>query len=126
LSVYLDTQIVMWLAASRMKKLTRDALRAIESSDLIISPMVLFELGCLFEINRLVKPPLAMLAQLKTELGLELSDHPFPAVAHAALFETWTRDPFDRLIVAQARSDGFSGLISSDENIQQNYSRTIW
>ncbi len=127
LSVYLDTQIVMWIAAGRIrKKLTREAIRAIDSADLLVSPMVLLELGCLFEIGRLTKPPLAILDQLQSELGVALSEHSFTAVAHAALSETWTRDPFDRLIVAQARSDGYSGLISSDVRIKQNYSKTIW
>ena len=88
--------------------------------------MVLVELEYLFQIKRIVKPPMALLDQLETLIGLRMSDHPFAAVAKAAVFETWTRDPFDRLIVAQARSDGYSGLVTADEKIQQNYSKTIW
>jgi len=126
LSAYLDTQIVVWISAGRMKKLTRDALRTIESSDLLISPIILVEIGYLFEINRLTKSPPAILDQLQKQLGLKVSDHPFPEIANAALFETWTRDVFDRLIVAHARSDGYSELVSSDAKIQQNYSKTIW
>jgi PIN domain nuclease of toxin-antitoxin system len=126
LSAYLDTQIVIWISAGRMKKLTREALRTIESSDLLISPIVLVEIGYLFEINRLVKSPLAILDQLQKQIGLKVSDHPFPAIANAALFETWTRDLFDRLIVAHARSDGYSGLVTSDEKIRENYSKAIW
>ena len=126
MSAYLDTQIVIWISAGRMKKLTREALRTIESSDLLISPIVLVEIGYLFEINRLVKSPLAILDQLQKQIGLKVSDHPFPAIANAALFETWTRDLFDRLIVAHARSDGYSGLVTSDEKIRKNYSKAIW
>jgi PIN domain nuclease of toxin-antitoxin system len=126
LSAYLDTQIAIWISAGRMKKLTREALRTIESSDLLISPIVLVEIGYLFEINRLVKSPLAILDQLQKQIGLKVSDHPFPAIANAALFETWTRDLFDRLIVAHARSDGYSGLVTSDEKIRENYSKAIW
>jgi PIN domain nuclease of toxin-antitoxin system len=88
--------------------------------------MVLVELEYLFEIKRIATPPLALIDQLQTLIGLRVSDHPFPSVAHTALFETWTRDPFDRIIVAQARSDGYSALVTSDMKIQQNYSRTIW
>ena len=116
----------MWLAARQMKKLTREAAQAIDSSDPVISPMVLLELEYLYEIRRLARPSLVILDQLQTQIGLKVSDHPFPAIAHAALFETWTREPFDRIIVAQARSDGFSGLISADAHIQRNYSKTIW
>lgn len=126
MSVYLDTQIVVWLCQGQTEKLTPKASAEIEASDLAISPMVLLELEYLFELKRIVKPPQALFDQLHTLIGLKVSDYPFPAVAHTALFETWTRDPFDRLIVAQAKSDGYSGLISSDTKIQENYTRTIW
>jgi PIN domain nuclease of toxin-antitoxin system len=117
---------VIWLCEGLTDKLTPAASEAIESSPVEISPMVLVELEYLFEIKRILKPPLALLDQLHTLIGLRMSDHPFPAVAQAALFETWTRDPFDRMIVAQARSDGFSGLVAADAKIQQHYSKTIW
>jgi PIN domain nuclease of toxin-antitoxin system len=126
LSVYIDTHIVIWLCEGLVEKLTPAASHSIESSQVEISPMVLVELEYLFGIKRIVKPPLALLDQLKTLIGLRMSDHPFSAVAQTALFETWTRDPFDRIIVAQARSDGYSGLITADEKIQQNYTKTIW
>jgi PIN domain nuclease of toxin-antitoxin system len=126
LSIYLDTQILVWLGQGQVEKLTPAATQAIESSDLIISPMVLLELQYLFEIKKVIKPPVALLSQLTALIGLKVSDHPFPAVVQAALFETWTRDPFDRVIVAQARSDSYSGLISSDTTIQQHYSKTVW
>jgi PIN domain nuclease of toxin-antitoxin system len=126
LSVYLDTQIVVWLGEGRAAKLTPAASEAIESSVPEISPMVLMELQYLYEIKRLVKAPLALLDQLHAQIGLRLREHSFPAVVHTALFETWTRDPFDRIIVAQARSDGYSGLVSADEKILENYSKTIW
>ena len=126
MKVYIDTHIVIWLCEGTAEKLTPEASQAIESSKVEISPIVLVELEYLFEIKRIVKPPMALLDQLQTLIGLRMSDHPFPAVAQAALFETWTRDPFDRIIVAQARSDGYSGLVTADQKIQENYSKTIW
>ena len=88
--------------------------------------MVLLELEYLFEIQRMVQPPQVLLGQLGTQLGLKLCDHPFPAIVDTALFETWTRDPFDRVIVAHARSNAYSPLVTSDEKISQHYPRTIW
>jgi PIN domain nuclease of toxin-antitoxin system len=126
LSVYIDTHVVIWLCEGLTDKLTPAAQQAIEGSPVEISPMVLVELEYLFEIKRILKPPMALLNQLQALIGLRMSDHPFPAVAQAALFETWTRDPFDRIIVAQARSDGYSGLITADAKIRENYSKTIW
>ena len=123
----MDTQIVIWIAAGRTRKIDAGGHYGPSNPQIwLISPMVLIELRYLFEINRLRKPPLAMIDHLNSTWGLKVSDHSFPAIAQAALLETWTRDPFDRLIVAQARSDGYSGLISSDVRIKQNYSKTIW
>jgi PIN domain nuclease of toxin-antitoxin system len=44
--------------------------------------------------------------------------------ASIALDEKWTRDPFDRLIVANAK--GFAWLISADEAIRKHYPRAVW
>jgi PIN domain nuclease of toxin-antitoxin system len=126
LKIYLDTHVVVWLAEGLVEKLSPAASAAIESSEVEISPMVLVELQYLFEIKRIVKAPLALIDQLQTLIGLKISEHAFASVARSALFETWTRDPFDRMIVAQARSDGYSGLVTSDEKIQGNYSKAIW
>lgn len=126
MSVYLDTHAVIWLCEGLTGKLTPAASEAIESSQVEISPMVLVELEYLFEIKRILKPPMALLDQLQTLIGLRMSDHAFSTVVQASLFETWTRDPFDRIIVAQARSDGYSGLITADAKIHEHYSKTIW
>jgi PIN domain nuclease of toxin-antitoxin system len=126
LKIYLDTHVVVWLGEGLVEKLSPAASAAIESSEVEISPMVLVELEYLFEIKRIVKAPLALIDQLQTLIGLKISELPFAAVTRTALFETWTRDPFDRMIVAQARSDGYSELVASDEKIRGNYSKTIW
>ena len=39
--------------------------------------------------------------------------------------ELWTRDPFDRLIVAQARLQG-AHLVSADRRIAENFKLTVW
>lgn len=126
MSVYLDTHVVVWLCEGEVEKLSAAAVTAIETSDLLISPIVLLELQYLFEIKRIVKPSLALIEQLQTLVGLKMSDYSFPDVVRTALSETWTRDPFDRMIVAQARADGYSELVTSDQKIQENYSRTVW
>jgi len=126
LKIYLDTHVVVWLAEGLVEKLSPAASAAIESSEVEISPIVLLELQYLFEIKRIMKAPLALIDQLQTLIGLKVTDHSFAPVARTALFEDWTKDPFDRMIVAQARSDGYSGLVTSDEKIRQNYSQTIW
>ena len=123
---YLDTQVVVWLAEANLAKLSQKALSSIETADLRISPMALVELQYLYEIRRIITTPQEILVKLNSETGLVVCDHPFPIVAQVALTETWTRDPFDRIIVAQARANGAAPLVTKDETIRTNYPNAIW
>jgi PIN domain nuclease of toxin-antitoxin system len=116
----------VWLAQGNLKPITSTAVRALEQNNLLISPMVLIELEYLFEIHRIKLPSRDILLKLEHELCVHVCDLPFPRVAEVVLQEKWTRDPFDRIIVAQAKANGLSSLISSDEEITKNYPRTIW
>lgn len=126
MSCYLDTQIVVWLCAGQLDKISPRAGSAIEDSELLISPMVLLELDYLHELRRLIRPPQALVHQLRTQIGLRVCEHPFSAIVETALLESWTRDPFDRVIVAHARSNAYSTLVTSDEKIRQNYTGAVW
>jgi PIN domain nuclease of toxin-antitoxin system len=122
---YLDTHAAIRIAHGR-GRIGRDAAKLIQRATLLISPIVLVELEYLYEIGRLTLPGKDVLRKLEYELGLRLCDLPFADVAKAALDEKWTRDAFDRIIVAQTRLNGLAGLISADENIAKHYPRTVW
>ncbi len=123
---YLDTNIVVWLAQGNLAPITSTATRILEQADLLISPMVLIELEYLYEIQRIKLPSRDILLKIEHELGVRICDLPFPRVAAVVVDEKWTRDPFDRIIVAQAKANGLASLISSDEEIAINYPRTVW
>jgi PIN domain nuclease of toxin-antitoxin system len=38
----------------------------------------------------------------------------------------WTRDPFDRLIVAQAKANDGAGLVMADTVIRKHYAGAVW
>jgi PIN domain nuclease of toxin-antitoxin system len=88
--------------------------------------MVLFELELLYEVKRIKQSARDIQRKVEYELGVRLCDLPFSLIAAAALDEKWTRDPFDRLIVANAKANGFAWLISADEEIRKHYPRTVW
>lgn len=123
--VHLDTHVVAWLYAGDLARIPAPALRVVESADLAISPMVGLELAYLVEIGRLTVPAEAIVADLGSRLGLRLDATPFPAVAAAASGLSWTRDPFDRLIAAQA-SVGADTLLTADEAIRANVAIARW
>lgn len=123
---YLDTHVVIRLADPRQGKVSRDALRLIDRADIRISPIVRLEIEFIHEIQRFVRPATSLVKQLQDEIGMIVCDLPFDSVAEAAAFEGWTRDPFDRLIVAQAKVNGNAPLITADEHIHRNYPRAVW
>ncbi len=123
---YLDTQALVWLSQGSLDDISPRVTRLIEHADLLYSTMVLFELELLYEIRRIKQSARDIQRKVEYELGVRLCDLPFPLVAAAALDEKWTRDPFDRLIVANAKANGFAWLISADEEIARHYPRTVW
>lgn len=101
--LYLDTHILVWLYQDGAARLTPLGVRAIEGAEqLLISPMVELELTYLNEISRINCPAITILDSLRRDIGLETCKQPFAAAVGAALELDWTRDPFDRIIVAQA------------------------
>jgi PIN domain nuclease of toxin-antitoxin system len=122
---YLDTHVVVWLYRGDLDLLSRPARDEIQNQDLLISPMVLLELEYLHEIGRLKPRASQVLAALANETALAVCRLPFSAVVQDALNEKWARDPFDRLIVAQARANGAS-LVTRDEKIRRYYKRAVW
>lgn len=123
--IYLDTHVVAWLFAGELKRIPAKARNAINRNDLLISPMVLVELQFLIEIGRFTAPVTEVVETLGQDIGLKTCDLPFEQVARGALELTWTRDPFDRLIVSQAALRETS-LVTTDRKIRTHYPRTLW
>jgi PIN domain nuclease of toxin-antitoxin system len=124
--VYLDTNAVVFLAQRGLARFHPRARKLIERGDLLVSPLILLELEYMHEIGRSTLRALDVQRKLEYELDVRICELPFADVARAALDEKWTRDPFDRIIVAQAKVNGFAPLISSDEKIAEHYPRTVW
>jgi PIN domain nuclease of toxin-antitoxin system len=126
LIAYLDTHIVLWLTAGKINRLSSKAHGLLDRSELLLSAMAFLELEYLRELGKTKYSARDLLEKVSQEINLRLCDLPFAAIASAALDEKWTRDPFDRLIVANAKANGFAFLISADETIARHYPRTVW
>jgi len=123
--IYLDTHVLVRLYQGEIEKLSEAARREIEHNDLLVSPAAILELEYLHEIGRLEPSAAKLMATLNSDLRTKICDIAFPAIVEQALKEKWSRDPFDRLIVAHAKA-GNAPLISKDENIRRHYRRAIW
>lgn len=123
--IYLDTHVVVWLYQKIRNKFNSETLILIDTEELLISPMVELELEYLFEIDRINTRSQVILEYLKGRIGLKTCDKPFQGIIQKALSMKWTRDPFDRIITAQAAVDN-SILITKDKQIKKHYPKALW
>jgi PIN domain nuclease of toxin-antitoxin system len=122
---YLDTHVVVWLYGGSLDLLPESVQELLERSDLRISPMVALELQYLFETGRIRVPADAILRDLEARIDLRVCDFPFGDVVRVALNESWTRDPFDRVIVSQAKLRNLP-LVTKDRTIRKHFRRAVW
>lgn len=115
----------MWLYDGLVERLSEPAEAAIESGRLVVSGMVELELQYLREIGRVRPGASEVLRALEGDIGLGRSELSLAAVASKACSLSWTRDPFDRLIVAEAML-GDGKLVTRDEMIRDNLSSAVW
>jgi PIN domain nuclease of toxin-antitoxin system len=123
--VHLDTHVVVWLYAGDLKRFPSQVKEVLENHALAVSPAVVLELQYLYEIKRVSESASVVIADLDRQIGLTVSDSSFQQVASLAMELNWTRDPFDRLIVAQATAQG-AALVSKDRTIRKHYGAAVW
>ena len=123
--IYLDTHVLIWLYLPAPDLLSDTAKRQIDENELLISPIVLLELEYLREVGRLEVDSQSVYRFLHTRLGLQLCAEPFASVIEGAASQSWTRDPFDRVIVGQAAVRGLP-LLTRDRTIWDQYEHAIW
>jgi PIN domain nuclease of toxin-antitoxin system len=123
--IHLDTHVVVWLYAGDLRRFSPAARRRLGGEELRISPMVVLEMQYLHEVGRISEDTGVVLSDLSRKLGLAQAEGDFSSVAAAAVDLGWTRDPFDRLIVAHAALHGAT-LMTKDRLIRRNYHRAVW
>ena len=126
MTVYLDTHVAAFLHAGDGALLSPPAVHFLESARSIrVSPMVVLELQYLFEIERIAYAGDEIAGFLQDQFGIITDRESLgEAVLHAQTY-SWTRDPFDRIITAQAAQAG-AFLLTRDEIIRANYRGAIW
>lgn len=122
---HLDTHVLLWLYEGLHQRIPEGARQRMEAEPLAISPMIELELAYLHEVGKVVPTPSTVLDELRRTLELAVSTAPFPVVVRHAMDMTWTRDPFDRIIAAQAVADD-AHLLTADQTILANLERASW
>ena len=123
--LHLDTHVVVWLHGGELDNIPKPIAARIEAEDLVVSPMVILEVDFLREIGRVTQGGREVVDALARSIGLAVSETDFRTVTDAATALRWTRDPFDRLIVANALVDGAT-LVTRDRNIRRHCRSAVW
>lgn len=123
--IYLDTHIIVWLYAGLTDKLTDFSKTLINENDLYISAIVRLELQYLYEIKRITDQSDLIISDLSDRIGLKVCEKNFNLIISKSLTINWTRDPFDRIITANAQINN-NILITKDQNILDNYIYAKW
>ncbi|OCX75567.1 hypothetical protein A6M23_02130 [Acidithiobacillus thiooxidans] len=122
---FLDTHALVWFYAGVVERFAAEIQRVLEVHDLLVSPMALLGVQHLCEKVDVMVTPDTLFAELAQTIGLAVCSIPFAMVTRSAFALSWTRDTFDRLIVARAMVYG-RPLVSKDRLIAQYYPHTIW
>ncbi len=123
---YLDTNVVIFLHAGNMARLSPPAIVQVETTDLFLSAMVMLELEMLYEKGTIKNTASQILSDLNQQIGVSVCQLPLAAIISSALELKWTREPGDRLIVANAIANNEAPLVTSDRRIREHYRNAIW
>jgi PIN domain nuclease of toxin-antitoxin system len=123
--IHVDTHVLVWLYGGDVDELTRVGRDLLETEEIVASPMAALELDFLHEIGRTTTSGRRIVEDLASRIGLRIASTAFAVVAEEAASLRWTRDPFDRLIVANSIADG-ARFLTKDESILKHADNAVW
>lgn len=123
--VLLDTHAVVLLWEGQAKAFGVESRRLLETLYHRISPLIRLELGYLHEIGRLAATPEEIIYGLAEDTGLSVVEEDVGDLVREAERLSWTRDPFDRLLVASAKLHE-APFITRDRTILEHFEAAVW
>lgn len=123
--ILLDTHLVVWLYQDPEKLVPMAVRSRLDRELLALSPFVRLELQYLYEVERISVPSQVIVDEMTSRLELTHTDPPSALVCQAATALDWTRDPFDRLIAAQAVATR-TPLVTKDPTIRRHLPLAWW
>ncbi len=129
MKILLDTNVFLWSIGGPQSRISAAAKRALDDheNDLILSAVSLWEIALKMRAGKLGVPERAeFFRDHMSRLGVEKV---LPVYA-SHVFEMFSlpdhhRDPFDRLLVAQCRYEGYS-IVSADSMLRKYPINVIW
>ncbi len=125
MTAFLDTHAAVFLWEGKVELFGAGSREILERSVLRISPMVRLEMQFLKEVGKLKVDPDQILGTLGSDLGVTATSDPLDALVPLAMPLSWTRDPFDRMIVATALLHE-APLVTRDRRIHDHFPGAVW
>jgi PIN domain nuclease of toxin-antitoxin system len=122
--LHIDTHVALWLAAGDKRRL-RPVQGRLRRAELFISPFVAVEMELLREVGRIRAPVRDVLDILTDDHDVQEAGGDIGEIGRRARLLGWTRDPFDRFIVAHAQASE-AQLLTADEAIRQHFPDACW
>lgn len=122
--VMIDTHVAGALFKGRLTGYSRAALRLLDSARVLYSPIVALELQMLHEIGRIKPDAARVTAHLDRQFGIAEANERLSDIVRHAVTLRFSRDPFDRLIVAHADYLAVP-LVTQDEHVLAAYPRAL-
>ncbi|PSL04010.1 PIN domain nuclease of toxin-antitoxin system [Haloactinopolyspora alba] len=123
--ILLDTHVVVWLYQDAERLIPESTRQALDAHSLVLSPFVRLELQYLNEVGKVTVAAESIVDELAAKLEMIHSDPPSAQICTVATTLRWTRDPFDRLLSAQATATDMP-LVTKDRTIRQNLPLARW
>jgi PIN domain nuclease of toxin-antitoxin system len=123
-NVHLDTHVALWIAAGERRRLL-PVQKRLRRASLFLSPVVIVEMEVLREIGRIRSHVVEVLDILTNDHGVEEAGCDLREIGGYARLLGWTRDPFDRFIVAHAQASRAT-LLTADETILEHFGDARW
>ena len=124
----LDTHTFIWLdnAPDRLSQQVRSAIEDMDNS-LLLSMVSIWEIQIKVQLGKLdIQNSVANLVERQLEINeIELLPITLPHIFELSNLPFHHRDPFDRLLISQARVDALA-LVTNDEDISKYSVNVLW
>lgn len=125
----LDTSTFLWITGGDLNRLSQKARQAVENSEnsFCLSTASLWEIAIKYSLKRLELnlSPKEMVSELKKTSTLDFIGISPEHVVAVADLPFHHKDPFDRLLIAQAQVEGFP-ILTPDPEFRKYGIKTIW
>jgi PIN domain nuclease of toxin-antitoxin system len=123
--IVIDTHVAIWLFDQETDRFTKYSISVLNESELFISPISKLEMQYLYEIKKIKHEPDVITGNLAFSMGLQELENDFSQIIKITRTLHWTRDPFDRILVAEALLSNCS-LLTADKHILKHFPQAFW